>query len=767
MAKKLKKAFTITELVIVIAVVAILAAVLIPTFSNVVRRANQSADTQNVKSMNETLSAAELLEERPTTMSEVISIVAESGYLIENLSPTGDGYDIVWDEEHNRLALLSDSGEAVYSDGDVTGSSWKLWKIAGEIPADAEEEGYSYYLTSGYAGGAVTVSAGFDAGENADVDVTLATTAAKDVTINTNGGDLTVNAPSASVDHYGSLQSVSITAVAGNSYHEYGTVAEQMTLVKGRVVLEGGADVKTLSLAPAADNASDIKVEMDANAKLTSVTAPDAGILNSENVDLSDTVEETVASGETQGLFAGGLGTEKNPYLIETAQQFVNIGQLSNEMVSVPYYFRLNADIDLKDRSVGIICNYFRGVLDGNGHSVTSPADKSGGAFATYGVGDVTFKDLTIVQRGGDNNESFTLLLYANFYLDEAYRGDVTFENISMIPESASTVVTQGTNSSFFVAQLSGNVSFIHCVNEVNMNFSQYAGIFIGGYVFTYGETRLTFIDCVNKATVSGSAVGFFTGNASQQPIKQIVEKADFSDDTTSASEAAAYIENCRNEGTIIYSLCYGAFAGGALTPKPDFNAGANDALQGKTDKYEPGTIINVGQTVGLVYEEENGNKQIKIEEKEMPDPNLNVTSYKFSFYASLSYKRPDGSSAGSSYLMITLPVIAAESAGSWSTQYVTSFVMEASNETYDALDAEVLTDDRTHNYKLHQNAEGEWEVVVDYQSVIDDESMLENGEGSASIAANATYQITAMNNVGQIVGSKVYTSADPIPVLG
>lgn len=46
MLKKLKKAFTITELVIVIAVIAILAAVLIPTFSNVINNAKKSAALQ-------------------------------------------------------------------------------------------------------------------------------------------------------------------------------------------------------------------------------------------------------------------------------------------------------------------------------------------------------------------------------------------------------------------------------------------------------------------------------------------------------------------------------------------------------------------------------------------------------------------------------------------------------------------------------------------------------------------------------------------------
>ena len=46
MTKRLKKAFTITELVIVIAVIGILVAVLIPTFSNVISSAKQSAALQ-------------------------------------------------------------------------------------------------------------------------------------------------------------------------------------------------------------------------------------------------------------------------------------------------------------------------------------------------------------------------------------------------------------------------------------------------------------------------------------------------------------------------------------------------------------------------------------------------------------------------------------------------------------------------------------------------------------------------------------------------
>ncbi len=49
MKKLNKKGFTIVELVIVIAVIAVLAAVLIPTFSGVVSRANESAAMQQAE----------------------------------------------------------------------------------------------------------------------------------------------------------------------------------------------------------------------------------------------------------------------------------------------------------------------------------------------------------------------------------------------------------------------------------------------------------------------------------------------------------------------------------------------------------------------------------------------------------------------------------------------------------------------------------------------------------------------------------------------
>ena len=71
MKKMNKKGFTIVELVIVIAVIAILAAVMIPTFSGIVDKAKNSAALQEVKNAYTATLVAEL--ETEETTDDVIS----------------------------------------------------------------------------------------------------------------------------------------------------------------------------------------------------------------------------------------------------------------------------------------------------------------------------------------------------------------------------------------------------------------------------------------------------------------------------------------------------------------------------------------------------------------------------------------------------------------------------------------------------------------------------------------------------------------------
>lgn len=74
-----KKGFTIVELVVVIAVIAVLAAVLIPTFATLIKKANRSADTQNLRNMN-TLLAIEKAESGEVSLSDAIKAVYNGGY---------------------------------------------------------------------------------------------------------------------------------------------------------------------------------------------------------------------------------------------------------------------------------------------------------------------------------------------------------------------------------------------------------------------------------------------------------------------------------------------------------------------------------------------------------------------------------------------------------------------------------------------------------------------------------------------------------------
>ena len=77
-----RKAFTIVELVIVIAVIAILAAVLIPTFSGVVKSANYNVDVQTANTLNKIISmaAAENTIETESDLRDVINEEMGDGY---------------------------------------------------------------------------------------------------------------------------------------------------------------------------------------------------------------------------------------------------------------------------------------------------------------------------------------------------------------------------------------------------------------------------------------------------------------------------------------------------------------------------------------------------------------------------------------------------------------------------------------------------------------------------------------------------------------
>lgn len=226
-----KKGFTIVELVIVIAVIAILAAVLIPTFIGLTKKANNSADMQMVTNINKQLAAAELLEGKNVTMHDAVMDAASAGYnLTALLSANNSENTILWSQEYDRFFAVNEKGKVVAGKEDVEfkkledyGKDITLWTISTTV---AEDSKYSvYYCGEDNAG--ITTAVGFDAGDKV-VNVTY--TGNADVIIRTNIkkndstliGNLTVNNAEGSVTHYGMVNE--LTVENAKTYTECGYV---------------------------------------------------------------------------------------------------------------------------------------------------------------------------------------------------------------------------------------------------------------------------------------------------------------------------------------------------------------------------------------------------------------------------------------------------------------------------------------------------------------------------------------------------------------
>ena len=246
MKKTNKKGFTIVELVIVIAVVAILAAVLIPTFVSVVNKANVSNDTALVRNLN-TVLATEGIDGKNVTMSDAIADAEKGGYTVEKLTPRSSG-DILWDSENDRFVLVDGNGNFVAGEDSaksvLSGDKSKLWKINHASEAISNE--YSNYLAEDFMGTVGNIETGLDVGAHIDINNISynrsSATDKRETIICTNNGVLTINAEKDEVRHYGVIEELNIISVnSENCYHEFGTVVELKSFGSGKFVAEDSA----------------------------------------------------------------------------------------------------------------------------------------------------------------------------------------------------------------------------------------------------------------------------------------------------------------------------------------------------------------------------------------------------------------------------------------------------------------------------------------------------------------------------------------------
>lgn len=248
-----KRGFTIVELVIVIAIIAILAAVLIPTFSSLVQSAQMASDTSLITNLNKELAMAEAKDGKNATMSDVIKDLEDAGYSLALLTPTAEGCYIAWDADTDRVVYMDSEFKILYpkeNKGETLANAWQIAHNKEQLDKYAASgKPFNVYLASGFDATELVVSYGIDVGDNIGItklSYVNTSGSAKNVVIRTNGGTLEINAPLDTVHHYNTVNNVVITAVASESYHENGVVLGNISVAQGRVEVAESAKVGTV-----------------------------------------------------------------------------------------------------------------------------------------------------------------------------------------------------------------------------------------------------------------------------------------------------------------------------------------------------------------------------------------------------------------------------------------------------------------------------------------------------------------------------------------
>ncbi len=130
-----KRAFTITELVVVIAVIAILAAVLIPTFANLVKEANESVALQEARSEWSNFSV-EVAANDP----------ADNDYLLVHSdgkeTPSRTCFAVIDNQFQVEPVSLSDQGESDVEGGVYTGAVFTVDAVSYTVGDVVVIDGY-------------------------------------------------------------------------------------------------------------------------------------------------------------------------------------------------------------------------------------------------------------------------------------------------------------------------------------------------------------------------------------------------------------------------------------------------------------------------------------------------------------------------------------------------------------------------------------------------------------------------------------------------
>ena len=295
MKKNNKKGFTIVELVIVIAVIAILAAVLIPTFSSVIKKAKVNNDIQLVRNLNTAL-ATDTKEHK--TMQAALDAAFEFGYDVAKINNTSvEENEILWDSVNDCFVYLKDGTPEYIPNSKKTNETvqpYQFWQIANAIP---ETQTYSIYAGTGWSAATVeNLTVGFDAGTTPGItEIKYENNTDQKVVIRTNSFDttLTINDSSTQgkIYHYDNLGKLIITDCAMESYHEMGTVG-YAELKNGHLAVEENASINLLF----ANSQDPANLKITNNGTITNAQASSDSVEGSNTISGVDFNRENAAT---------------------------------------------------------------------------------------------------------------------------------------------------------------------------------------------------------------------------------------------------------------------------------------------------------------------------------------------------------------------------------------------------------------------------------------------------------------------------------------
>ena len=537
MKKNNKKGFTIVELVIVIAVIAILAAVLIPTFSSVIKKAKVNNDIQLVRNLNTALATD---NKKHKTMQSALDAAAKFGYDVAKINASATDNEILWDSKNDVFCYLNTEKNAleyipssVADDAKLSVNSYLLWKISKTV-----DPTYSTY----YTGDATTftgenaITKGFDAGTTTGITAINYTNngSAQEVVIRTNGGTLTVNAKAGatkeetdSIIHYGYAEELVGSQLGAFSYHENGSVGFAK-VEKGHFVIENSGSVNVLYVTGTLTGETAVSIEKTDRGVVGSAYCTDDSVVGTSagNVDLTKvTSTETEEFLKNDSLFRKEIDSNGVEWrLISTSNELKAYAEKVNAglFCSSEDKFKLANDIDLSNIETW---------------TPISSANKSNVAEQYNGHFDGNNK---VIKNLNISNGTQFLGLFGYVY-------GPTIENVRL--ENSQIAGSKYIGS--LVGYVNGDATIRNCSNDVTSKVtctSSNSGGIVG--VLNTGS-NIVLDGLKNYATVSGTRPGGIVGDVT--------------------NSAKVTISNCENNGKILAGTGYAggivsAYQGGSLT---------------------------------------------------------------------------------------------------------------------------------------------------------------------------------------------------------